>query len=344
MSAGCFEVFGNCLSYIYNRDNTRDVSRKMLDSKNQGNKLPKASSPLSEEFRAVQSLLKITHTFEANLQRWVNEASKFEKPNRIKAQNKILEAKKKNQTKLDLWGLGLTVLPPIKELPQLKVLNLSNNEIKDIPNTYFDTLTELEFLSLGYNRLTNIPAKGCFKKLTRLQDLYLSGNQLTTLTKNSLAGLTGVHSLRLEGNTLKPQKGLFDDFTVFQSQTPSEIEETANSQPETNTFEANLQRWVNNPDKFETENRIKAQTRILAAKKNNATTLDLQGLGLKVLPPIKELTQLKELNLSNNELTLLPVGCFETLTGLKKLDLSRNLTILTNGCLKGLAGLDYLKL
>ncbi|KAJ7213101.1 adenylate cyclase [Mycena pura] len=72
------------------------------------------------------------------------------------------------------------VLHPLMILKELKVLNLSFNEIQDIPSNFFRNLTKLEEVYFSGNGLTTFPCED-LPKLTRLSTLFLNGNRLQTL-------------------------------------------------------------------------------------------------------------------------------------------------------------------
>lgn len=80
----------------------------------------------------------------------------------------------------------------------------------------FDGLTGLQYLYLGGNQLTTLPA-GVFRGLTSLEDLGLSENQLTTLQAGVFRDLTSLQILNLWGNklTILPV-GVFDSLTSLQ--------------------------------------------------------------------------------------------------------------------------------
>ncbi|GLB44995.1 putative adenylyl- / guanylyl cyclase, catalytic domain [Lyophyllum shimeji] len=71
-------------------------------------------------------------------------------------------------------------LHPIMQFKELRVLNLSFNELQDLPSRFFCHLTMLEELYLSGNKLTSIPTEE-LPKLKRLMTLYLNGNKLHTL-------------------------------------------------------------------------------------------------------------------------------------------------------------------
>ena len=84
--------------------------------------------------------------------------------------------------KLYLGENNLTddVLHPLMIFKELRVLNLSFNQIQDLPPTFFRNMVHLEELYLSGNKLTSIPTED-LPKLHRLSTLYLNGNRLQTL-------------------------------------------------------------------------------------------------------------------------------------------------------------------
>jgi adenylate cyclase len=71
-------------------------------------------------------------------------------------------------------------IPPFTILKELRVLNLSFNEIQALPFSFLRNLHKLEELYLSGNQLTSIPTEGLVK-MTRLSILFLNGNQFQTL-------------------------------------------------------------------------------------------------------------------------------------------------------------------
>ena len=64
-------------------------------------------------------------------------------------------------------------------LPQLRVLNLYQNYLEEIPVKWISQMSKLESITLSYNNLTKIPYK-LFENLPNLKEIYLSQNQLET--------------------------------------------------------------------------------------------------------------------------------------------------------------------
>ncbi|TFK44092.1 hypothetical protein BDQ12DRAFT_701704 [Crucibulum laeve] len=84
------------------------------------------------------------------------------------------------------------VIAPLMILKELHVLNLSFNEIQDLPPTFFRNMTKLEEIYLSGNKLMSIPAED-LPGLTKLTTLFLNGNKLQTLPRE----LTEVRNLKV---------------------------------------------------------------------------------------------------------------------------------------------------
>ncbi|KAJ6616665.1 hypothetical protein B0H10DRAFT_1948982 [Mycena sp. CBHHK59/15] len=93
------------------------------------------------------------------------------------------------------------VLHPLMVLKELRVLNLSFNDIQDMPSNFFRHLTKLEEVYLSGNGLTNFPSED-LPKLTRLSTLFLNGNRLQTLPQE-LGKVKSLMILDVGSNWLK---------------------------------------------------------------------------------------------------------------------------------------------
>jgi adenylate cyclase len=93
------------------------------------------------------------------------------------------------------------VLHPLTILRELRVLNLSFNEIQEMPPTFFQNLTKLEELYMSGNKLTSIPTED-LPRLTRLSVLFLNGNRLQTLPQE-LGKVQSLTVLDVGSNLLK---------------------------------------------------------------------------------------------------------------------------------------------
>ncbi|KAF8907910.1 hypothetical protein CPB84DRAFT_1768014 [Gymnopilus junonius] len=96
---------------------------------------------------------------------------------------------------------GDGVLRPLMIFIELRVLNLSFNDIQDLPLSFFRNMTHLEEIYLSGNKLTSIPAED-FPRLTRLRTLYLNGNKLHTLPQE-LGKVASLWVLDVGSNFLK---------------------------------------------------------------------------------------------------------------------------------------------
>ncbi|KAJ7729366.1 adenylate cyclase, partial [Mycena olivaceomarginata] len=93
------------------------------------------------------------------------------------------------------------VLHPLMILKELRVLNMSFNDIQNMPSHFFRYLPKLEEVYLSGNRLTNFPSED-LPKLTRLSTLFLNGNQLQTLPQE-LGKVKSLTVLDVGSNRLK---------------------------------------------------------------------------------------------------------------------------------------------
>ena len=93
------------------------------------------------------------------------------------------------------------VILPLMIFKELRVLNLSFNEIQDLPPTFFRNMSQLEELYLSGNKLTSIPAED-LPRLMRLTTLYLNGNKLHTLPQE-LGKVANLTILDVGSNFLK---------------------------------------------------------------------------------------------------------------------------------------------
>ena len=113
------------------------------------------------------------------------------------ARRRIQICGKKKGTLLDLFGLGLTTLPPeIGQLTALEYLYLGSNQLTTLPPE-IGQLSALRQLYLQSNKLTTLPP--VIGQLTALTSLWLQSNQLTTLP-HGLRELRQLRDLCLHDN------------------------------------------------------------------------------------------------------------------------------------------------
>ncbi|XP_055454165.1 leucine-rich repeat-containing G-protein coupled receptor 6 [Psammomys obesus] len=133
---------------------------------------------------------------------------------------------------LTLTRAGIRLLPPgmCQQLPRLRILELSHNQIEELPSLHrcqklqeiglqhnriweiradtFSQLSSLQALDLSWNVIRAIHPEA-FSTLRSLVKLDLTDNQLTTLP---LAGLGGLMHLKLKGNLALSQAFSKDSF------------------------------------------------------------------------------------------------------------------------------------
>ena len=93
------------------------------------------------------------------------------------------------------------VFHPLNLLKELTVLNLSFNQIQEIPPFWLQSLSQLEKLYLSGNKLTSLPSENLFR-LTKLTVLFLNGNKLQTLPAE-LGKVKSLAVLDVGSNVLK---------------------------------------------------------------------------------------------------------------------------------------------
>ena len=103
-------------------------------------------------------------------------------------------------TKLDLSGKNLKEIPRwVFEIRTLQELDLSNNELKTLPNSFDNNnIKFISKLNLSNNKLSSLPDS--FKKLQLLRVLDISGNQFTKVPNEVLALKQHLYILKMRDN------------------------------------------------------------------------------------------------------------------------------------------------
>ena len=182
---------------------------------------------------------------------------------------------------------------------------------------------------------------GAFNGLSKLTELRLTNNNLTSLTPGVFDQLPRLRALRLSWNALTELKpGLFGQLPrLFYL----DLDENALTELKPGLFDWKRLPWLGFLNLE--NNRL---TRMAPGTFDGAilVSLDLQGNSLKLAPGAFDGLQVRFLSLQGNAMTKLPGGVFDGLSGLKTLRLHDNrLTALPAGLLHGLEdGLEYLLL
>ncbi|XP_074058779.1 uncharacterized protein LOC141499893 [Macrotis lagotis] len=83
--------------------------------------------------------------------------------------------------------------------PNLKILDISNNEISSLPENLFENLTSLNDLLLDNNSFNKIPFSA-FTILPNLEHFSISGNRIQTIPPLSFIGNSSLRKLDLSNN------------------------------------------------------------------------------------------------------------------------------------------------
>ncbi|TFY82765.1 hypothetical protein EWM64_g1247 [Hericium alpestre] len=107
------------------------------------------------------------------------------------------------QRKVSVTSLGSTSSYPLRSsvplVTSLKRLYLGQNKLTDNVLPLLATLSELRVLNMSFNEVYQLPGH-FFKDLSRLEELYLSGNHLLTFPTEHLEELFFLRILFLNGN------------------------------------------------------------------------------------------------------------------------------------------------
>ncbi|XP_034949223.1 toll-like receptor Tollo [Chelonus insularis] len=114
-----------------------------------------------------------------------------------------------------LSGNSFTDIPEaIRELKNLKTLDLGNNKISSINNYSFVGLNELYGLRLVDNKLENI-TRDTFSALPALQVLNLASNTIRHVEQSAFARNSVLRAVRLDGNQLTEIRGVFTSISTL---------------------------------------------------------------------------------------------------------------------------------
>lgn len=110
---------------------------------------------------------------------------------------------------LHLNGNKLYDIPAVlNNVPNLKTLDLGYNQITDIFNTSFPSMSQLIGLKLLKNQISNV-SKGVFDRLPELHLINLANNKIQKIEPGTFDNNTRLVAVRVDGNYLRDVGGLF---------------------------------------------------------------------------------------------------------------------------------------
>lgn len=199
--------------------------------------------------------------------------------------------------KLDLSGEKIGKTPDISMLkdlgPGVTGIELSSNDITEIPAGLFDKMTGVTHINIYGNKLETLP-KGIFDNNEDLSELWMSGNKLKNLDKDLLAKNKKIKEIDLSNNGIeKLPEGFLKDASRLA------------------TF-------------YASDNKLTSLDGVLADKYKRLKVINVNGNQLTSLPEsFGNYKSLEDLRANNNKLKALP-GTMDQLSRLVILDLENN--------------------
>ncbi|CAE7510557.1 atk [Symbiodinium sp. CCMP2592] len=257
----------------------------------------------------------------------------------LRLEQLLLGGKSDKQGNVIVSGNQLVSLPNFTQNPRLRVLDVSENNLKNLEDATFSHLHRLRVLDLGRNNLLNV-SDHTFAGLTSLQKLDLGSNKLEQLPETVFQNLTSLQQLDLHSNKLAElPETVFQGLTSLQTldlrynnlELPEQV-----FQGLTSLQKLDL-RW----------NQLAELPETVFQGLTSLETLELFYNKLAELPAavFQGLTSLETLKLHDNKLAELPEKVFHGLTSLETLELnSNNLAELPEKVFQGLTSLQVLEL
>ncbi len=223
-----------------------------------------------------------------------------------------------------------------RHLPNLKYLSLSSCLISSLEPDAFQNLNKLERLDLtgnrlfesldarklhlmsvrtlllGHNLFANRLHVDNFRHFRQVEEFQLNGNLIQRINENSFAHMPNLHRLNLRSNKISFLEsnafaGLdkLEHLDLQENLIQGVSESTFTGIPSLKTLDLQRNHYLASGESSDLAHAFRPLT--------NLTSLYLISTGLKELPEttLHNLTQLRVLKLSNNQLTFFPAGLFE---------------------------------
>lgn len=233
-----------------------------------------------------------------------------------------------NLKNLEVIGQGVKSLKGVEQLKNLEKLGLYANYIKGGQLMYVKDLTQLKSLDLAENKLLEIP-DGAFDNLVNLEELVLDHTGINTLDKNMMSKLVSLRDLLIEENGFTNLDFLEDNTSIknilFRDNKIKDISGVRNNK--------NLEMFWGGNNEVSDISVLKGQKELNYFSMKNNKISDISAL--------KDSTKLTNVYLSKNQIT--DISALEGKSFLKSLELDHN-RISNIEPLKGLTNLERLYL
>lgn len=211
-------------------------------------------------------------------------------------------------------GIDTLSQDDFKGLGELDMLDLSQNELTEIPDSVFEMLSKLKNLDLSFNSITHI-SKDSFSGLVQLERLYLHTNRIQSIHLEAFKSLEMLLELKLQGNQFTSLPSLHFPRLLLLDLSYNNIPNLRPSDLQTPHLEALKVSSLG----------LTSVDEDLIASLGNLHELDISSNQLTEVPQALKQDSLKgliKLSLAANPLGELRVEDFQKLTGLHELDLS----------------------
>ncbi|KAJ0033826.1 hypothetical protein NQD34_000933 [Periophthalmus magnuspinnatus] len=232
-------------------------------------------------------------------------------------------------------GISTLSAEDFQHLRQLQMLDLSQNQLTELPDGAFEMLLKLKNLDLSSNQISHI-SKGSFSGLVQLERLYLYGNKIQIIQMGAFESLQNLLELKLHENLLTSLPALSFPRLLLLDLSYNNIPTLGPSELQIPHIEAL---------KVTSLGLTSLDTNLIASLKN-LHYLDISMNQLVEVPPALRQDSLRgliRLSLAGNPLRELKVEDFHKLNGLQELDLSGlNLQSIPQGLLDNFPRLVHL--
>lgn len=230
-----------------------------------------------------------------------------------------------NMKRLNYLYLPSNGIGHIDHLPKsLRALSLAANNFTFIPIDGLKYCTELIYLNIGYNKISELPENVFNEWGGRLQTLFLRNNKITSLNYGSLNGLDSIKELSLSFNDIHyvhPQafENISETLTIFELSFGLYRDDFPVEQFRGLTQLMWLSLDNNNLKKISDESLITF---------SELVHIDLSFNRIIIFPPTTLIAEvhkkLKEVDLSYNSLTKIYTNTFDSLINLRTVSLTSN--------------------